>query len=242
MCIISGRNYSQALLHPSWLARYINVSFSRKKRIATITGVALYEIDSCFNQIKSKAHIYKHVNNNVNKINGSLIVRNAPNPYLEVETIYVLLRTLKPQIVIETGVASGLSSLFILQALHDNNRGYLYSIDLPNADPMAQLPEGAKPGWLIPNNMKSRWNFIEGRSSEKLLPILKTLKYADLFFHDSEHTYHNMMYEFKTMWPYLREKGILISDDFQVNDAFNQFAKEVQRQPIEFFRLAVLKK
>lgn len=72
--------------------------------------------------------------------------------------LYVICRTVRPNVVIETGVASGLSSAYILQALEDNSSGRLYSIDLPDADTEAmlgvvltRLPEGRRPGWVVPD-------------------------------------------------------------------------------------------
>lgn len=40
----------------------------------------------------------------------------------------------KPERVIETGVARGASSQAILQALEENRKGHLYSIDMPNVN------------------------------------------------------------------------------------------------------------
>src|SRR6266403_4839363 len=64
-------------------------------------------------------------------------IRGAGRPLGEIarpRDLYVICRALEPEVVIETGVASGLSSAYILKALSDNVRGRLYSVDLPNAD------------------------------------------------------------------------------------------------------------
>jgi hypothetical protein len=45
--------------------------------------------------------------------------------------LYAIVRAYKPDIVVETGVARGASSSFILCAMHENGKGHLYSIDLP---------------------------------------------------------------------------------------------------------------
>ena len=62
-------------------------------------------------------------------------VSKAASPFTGVgaagEDFYVMLRMLKPDIVVETGVFSGVSSSFILKALGDNNTGMLYSVDHP---------------------------------------------------------------------------------------------------------------
>ena len=38
----------------------------------------------------------------------------------------------------------------------------------------------------------------------------------DIFFHDSLHTYDHMMFEYLTSWDYLKEGGVLFSDDIVV--------------------------
>ena len=45
-----------------------------------------------------------------------------------------------------------------------------------------------------------------------------------MFFHDSEHSYENMMFEFTTAWPYIVKRGIIIADDVNRNNAFDEFA------------------
>ena len=45
--------------------------------------------------------------------------------------IFFLIRYYKPENIIETGVAAGTSSEAILQAIKRNEKGYLYSSDLP---------------------------------------------------------------------------------------------------------------
>jgi cephalosporin hydroxylase len=55
--------------------------------------------------------------------------------------LYALVRARRPQIVIETGVAKGASSAFILLAMRENRWGHLYSIDLP-IHSAQQRPDG----------------------------------------------------------------------------------------------------
>ena len=59
-----------------------------------------------------------------------------PNNYASQMTFersipYLLVRLIKPKCIVETGVSAGVSSAYILQALQDNEKGMLYSIDLP---------------------------------------------------------------------------------------------------------------
>lgn len=140
--------------------------------------------------------------------------------------IHVCTRVLKPAIMVETGVASGSSTYYILQAMKSNGRGTLYSIDLPNVGKGALIPEGKEVGWLVPARLKCGWILILGRSQNELPPLVKKLKSIDVFLHNSEHTYKNMMLEYETVWPHLREGGLLLSDDVHKNRAFCDFIRK----------------
>src|SRR5579863_2368428 len=97
-------------------------------------------------------------------------------------------RLLKPQIVIETGVAYGASSAYMLQALHINGRGTLYSIDLPNSF----VPDSAAfVGAAVPARLRSRWKLNLGSSRRLLRHVLREVGGVDLFIHDSLHTYNH---------------------------------------------------
>jgi len=139
--------------------------------------------------------------------------------------VYVCVRTLKPIIMVETGVASGSSTCYILQAMELNRKGILYSVDLPGINPGAIVPKGNETGWLVPPEIKHRWKLIVGKSQERLLSLLKTLNNVDAFLHDSEHTYETMMFEYETAWGYLREGGLFLSDDVNWNMAFDVFIR-----------------
>lgn len=129
--------------------------------------------------------------------------------------LYLICRALRPGVVIETGVAYGMSSLFILQALAINGRGVLHSIDLPLPDAGAQHRSGA----LVPETLRDRWHLHLG-SSQRELPKIVRSRPIDLFVHDSLHTYKNMRREFQLAWANIREGGALVSDDVEGNAAF----------------------
>ena len=100
--------------------------------------------------------------------------------------LYFLVRLIKPEKIVETGVHRGVSSLFILQALHDNNKGKLYSIDLPmseykqdNSDMTKSTLPIEKIGTCVPKNLRSRWELIFGDSKEKLPKLLQELLKKD---------------------------------------------------------------
>ncbi len=176
--------------------------------------------------------------------------------YTEGAYLYALLRTVQPEVVVETGVANGFSTAFSLLALQSNGRGHLHSIDLPRevgrayeagtfyeGEGRAGIPPGSEPGWLIPPALKERWTLILGRSQEELPPLLERLGTVDTFMHDSEHSFDCMWFEFNAAWPALRPGGVLLSDDVNSTEAFSRFAAQEGREPVRLARgMALLRK
>lgn len=142
--------------------------------------------------------------------------------------LYVLCRLLKPETIVETGVAYGNSSSFILEALSNNKKGQLYSIDYV----FRPWESRESIGSAIPVELRDRWNLVFGPASKQLKKTLQDLGQIDIFFHDSLHTYRNMSFEFNTAWPYIRKDGFLLSDDINDNSAFYQFYSSLNLSPI----------
>lgn len=135
--------------------------------------------------------------------------------------LYYIVRILKPENIVETGVAYGTSSAYILKALQDNGSGTLHSIDSVFRPWQSEEMIGA----IIPENLKSKWNLVLGKSSNELQNLFDTLD-VNIFIHDSLHTYKNMKFEFNIALEKINENGLIISDDVLGNDAFYDFTKE----------------
>lgn len=142
--------------------------------------------------------------------------------------LYELCKFVKPEVIVETGVAYGVSSAYILKALDENNKGKLISIDSVFRPWQSEEMIGA----AIPENLRQRWELKIGTSEKILKTIFTDLKTIDIFLHDSLHTYKNMYYEFETSWSFLRKGGFLISDDIVGNNAFGDFYRTVKKDPI----------
>ncbi|KAF0126995.1 MAG: glycosyl transferase family protein [Elusimicrobia bacterium] len=142
------------------------------------------------------------------------------------KVIYILTRLLKPAQVLETGVANGASSYFILRAMERNGRGALTSIDIGEEKGEGFVPGSREIGWLVPENLRWRWTLEIGSSRELLLPALERIGKIDLFLHDSAHTCANMRFEYGAAWPFLSGGGCLVSDDIGFNEAFGEFTED----------------
>ena len=137
---------------------------------------------------------------------------------------YAVVRALQPTVVVETGVAGGVSSAYLLLALQRNGRGILHSID---CNDQAYLLENQTVGWIVPDWLRSRWHLHLGDASELLAALLRELGEIDVFIHDSLHSYEQMNLEFHVAYPHLRPGGLLLADDALWNSAFPEFAHEV---------------
>ena len=161
----------------------------------------------------------------------------------DVLMLYLLGRVKKPEVIIETGVASGRSSAAILEALRENGRGRLFSVDLPKfydgqpelyltkegrTEHSGFIPKGKQPGWLVPQELRKQWSLILGDSKVELPKLMSQVGKTEIFYHDSEHSYDSMMCEFQTVWPFIPAGGILLSDDVRWNDAFKDFVEQVK--------------
>jgi hypothetical protein len=144
--------------------------------------------------------------------------------------LYTVCRIQRPRFVVETGVASGISTTGILAALAQNSFGTLYSIDLPGATYTTDTGESWKdlarqsgPGWMIPPQLKGRWVLRVGDSRSILPQVLAELSEVDLFYHDSEHTEENMTFELNTTVRHLASRGTLVVDNTNWSNAVGRF-------------------
>ncbi len=177
----------------------------------------------------------------------------------DIMMLYTMTKMKKPNIGIETGVASGRSSAAILQALYENGKGKLYSIDLPkfyadqkpgsyvtsegNTELNAFVPEGQTPGWIVPDYLRPCWQLILGDSKIELPKLIEGLEKFDIFYHDSDHSYEYMLFEYQTIWPKLSEDGFLLSDDIKWNKAFDNFLETINTKYTNRYRgFGIIKK
>ena len=143
---------------------------------------------------------------------------------------YAICRLLKPAIILETGVAHGVTSAFLLRALEENNYGMLHSLELPFGKGVDRFV-----GVAVPEDSKQRWELHKGINRRVLPELLRKIGSVDVFVHDSGETYRNLQWEFSTVLPYLRPGGAIIANDIEGNQAFEELQQLSMRLwlPIE---------
>jgi hypothetical protein len=134
-------------------------------------------------------------------------------------------RHLRPRRVVETGVARGIVTQTILEALARNGEGGLWSIDMPVLLHPELAPEV---GIAVPADGRDRWRLITGTSRQRLRPLLARLGSIDLFVHDSLHTERNIRFELEQAWRALRPGGVVIVDDIHFNAGFHLWQRRAR--------------
>ncbi len=230
---------------------------SRDREYARLVGVAPDVVHGAWDEIQSDRWLFDHLLRVEERFRGS----NEPGFGASVRghnwaerwitghrfslpnaELYSLVRALAPLRVVETGVASGISTALILRALDRNGGGTLTSVDLPirdargsiNADGVrdtTHIPPHERPGWGVPEELRGRWTLLEGDTRVRL-PEALVGDPPTFFFHDSEHSFEVMDFEYRAAWSVLRSGGVLYSDDVFWNAAFPSFARTLGVDPM----------
>jgi hypothetical protein len=120
--------------------------------------------------------------------------------------IFCYVRLIRPRLIIETGVAAGVSTSILLEALRRNgNDGGLVSIDITE-----------KVGEVIPADLKVNWKLevLNKRNYENsLVSILVVNRNCEVFLHDSNHSDEWQIFEFTRALDKLKNCSVLFFDD-----------------------------
>ncbi len=137
---------------------------------------------------------------------------------------YLAARVSRPDVVVETGVAYGVTSAFVLSALERNEKGMLHSIDLP---PLGRDVDNFV-GALIPDDVRHRWRLYRGVTKRVMPKLVARLDTVDMFIHDSLHTYRNIRFELDEVSPHLSAGAVVLADDIDENPAFLEWSRKTQ--------------
>jgi Methyltransferase domain len=214
--------------HPTKTSLFLDFAkdyFDRYEKISFLTDKSIEEVVESFYQFERNSAL----------VQGRGGSASVPMQYI---VMYSLVRLIRPDIVLETGVHEGWSAWYTLLAMEENNHGILHSVDLPNQDvelipgdghhQREFLPEEKGPGWRVPQSLRARWSLHIGDAKEILPALLPSLGPIDIFVHDSLHTYDHMLFEYRAAWPFLKTGGLLLADDVDLNSSMSDFAQELE--------------
>jgi hypothetical protein len=129
---------------------------------------------------------------------------------------------IRPEVVIETGVAHAVSSRIVLEALRENDIGHLWSIDLLH--PFNHRLH-ADTGVAVSDVCRPRWSYIEGSSRQRLPSLVAEVGHVGMFIHDSLHTARNTLFEMEQVASAMPVGAVMLVNDISFHDSFVTFAK-----------------
>ncbi len=186
--------------------------------VRALTGASPIRVEAALREASDRVDLFSSI--------ARAHQRHGRTSYVEIDApleLYAIARLVRPRAVVEVGVSSGVSSAYLLAALHKNRRGTLHSVDLPQVDrrpvasrrssrPSWSLPEGTSSGWAIPTRLRNRWDLRLG-DKRALLPVLgRELTGVGLFVYDVPHDDERAFEEFSALDPALAPGAVVIVD------------------------------
>ena len=142
--------------------------------------------------------------------------------------IYFLIRYYQPEKIIETGVAAGCSSETILQAIKKNNKGFLYSSDLPYFK--IDKPEKFI-GFVVSHELKNLWKLDIRGDRYALDEFINICSKIDFFHYDSDKSFRGRDFVMRKISKHFNPNATVIMDDINDNLFFKNF---VEKEKLEF--------
>jgi predicted O-methyltransferase YrrM len=137
---------------------------------------------------------------------------------------YAFARTLKPRVIVETGVDKGLGSVLLCAALLRNREegspGRYYGIDI-----------NTRAGWLLSPPYNELGEILYGDSVATLKKLPASV---DLFINDSDHSAEYEYREYKTIEPKLSASAVILGDNARGTEKLAIFSRETGRAFLYF--------
>lgn len=190
--------------------------------VSQVTAVDYQTILGHMRELEDDHNLRNHIRKLTRRGNG----KEQPNgPYFGRRLgWYAIVRTIKPRVVVETGVDKGLGSCILASALMRNSEegypGCYYGTDInPDA------------GQLLAKPFASFGKILYGDSIESLAKINTPI---DLFINDSDHSADYEAREYRTVENKLSESAIVLSDNAHATGELLRFAERTGRQFLFF--------
>ena len=186
--------------------------------LVTVTGKSYNQVLGIINELVNDVQLKNHIIEWAKKINFPYTLDPAAR-YGRRILWYVLVRILKPEVVVESGVHHGLGSCVLSAAIMKNRnegfKGELYTVDI--------VPES---GGLVQAPYKEFVNMTVENSLDFLRSFNRPI---NLFIHDSDHSAQHELEEYQIISDKLLGDSVIISDNAHATDVLPTFAAETGR-------------
>lgn len=182
--------------------------------IANVTGLSVAEMRGYFREIEEDERLRNVVEIATVRSARRRLADPVPKWHKRLGW-YALVRSMKPDHVVETGTDKGLGSLVFAAALLRNESGRLTTIDTN--------PES---GYLI----HGEYADVIDRRIGSSIDVINELSNVEMFLHDSLHTFEYETAEFECIAPRLTPRAVILSDNSDVTAALPNWAEKTGRR------------
>jgi predicted O-methyltransferase YrrM len=168
-----------------------------------------------------------------------LLQRGAGLPFArelpQAALLYLMVRSLRPRRVIETGVRPGYSTAWILSAIERNGSGELTSLGPGPTSGRSPGVHDVTVGQFVAPSLRGAWTLVLGNTEDHLREILHDGEDVDLFFFDNGPDVQRARFELRTAWSALSPRGVLMAHHIDANSAWTEFCRTagVSNQPFD---------
>ncbi len=145
--------------------------------------------------------------------------------------LYLLVRSLRPKRVVETGVRPGYSTAWLLAALDANGAGELVSLGPGTTEGRFAGVDNVSVGQFVPPSLRGRWTLALGNTEGRLREILASSSRVDLFLYDNGPDAARARFELRAAWDNLSESGVLLAAHADANRAWEDFCRLQGQRP-----------
>lgn len=140
--------------------------------------------------------------------------------------LYFLTRRLKPDVIVETGVAMGFSSHSFLSAIKKNEKGHLFSSDFP----YFRLPNPEQYiGCVVEDQLKENWTLLIEGDQKNLQKINQQIGSLGLLHYDSDKSYSGRKEALTALNDKIDAHTTIVFDDIADNFHFRDWVTQTGR-------------
>lgn len=163
-----------------------------------------------------------------------LLERGAGAPFVsempQGALLYLAVRALRPDRIVETGVRPGYSTAWMLAGLKANGRGELTSLGPGSGAGRAAGVERVGVGQFVAPALRGPWTLELGNSTENFERVLASGGPIQLAFLDNGADPDRTRSELRGAWRALSRDGMLLVQRAQANPAWAEFCRFQGRQ------------
>ena len=184
--------------------------------LSRVTGASGSEVEAALASLGREASLVAELAGTISKT-GRAYYAQFPAPL----DLYALVKLARPGTAVESGVAAGVSSAFILLGLRSNGEGTLHSLDFPvqrragRGNESWAIPVGLSSGWGVPRSLRRGWDLRLGRSEELLERLLDEVGTVGFYCHDSPVDGKHFEFEMEAVRRHLRPGSVVVSDNIE---------------------------